>query len=136
MNERQPSERVVDQRIRNRIIEYFELAASFDHQLAYEKNAPIAYVPYEVINQWEDWVPAGPMTAAKDPSVFSAAELQEMQDFQLVWESTAAAFPDDYPPLSDVQALPAWDQLRQQAERALRVFEVRGKLPEDQEDAV
>lgn len=135
MNERQLSERVVDQRIRNRIIEYFELAASYDHQLAYEKSVPIAHVPHEVINQWEDWVPAGPMTAVKDPSVFSAAELQEMQGFQLVWESTAAAVDDNYPPLSEVQALPAWDRLRQQAERALRVFEVRGKLPEDQEAA-
>jgi hypothetical protein len=133
VDESQPSERVVDQRIRNRIIEYFELAASNDDQLAYEKNVPIAHVPYEVINQWEDWVPAGPSKAVNDPSVFSAAELQEMQDFQLVWESTAAAVPDDYPHLSDVQALPAWDQLRQQAKRALRVFEVRGKLPEDRE---
>lgn len=135
MDESQPSERVVDQRIRNRIIEYFELAASYDDQLAYEQNVPIAHVPYEVINQWEDWVPSGPLTAVRDPSVFSASELHEMYDFQRVWESTASALPDDYPPLRDVQALSAWDQLRQQATRALRVFEVRGKLPEDREVA-
>ena len=133
MDESQPSKRVADQRVRNRIIEYFELAASYDAQLAYEKNVPIAHVPYEVINQWEDWAPAGPMKVVNDPGVFSAVELQEMKDFQLVWESTAAAVPDDYPSLSEVQASPSWDHLRQQAKRALRVFEIRGKLPEDRE---
>ena len=133
MDESQPSERVVEQRIRNQIIEYFELAASYDEQLAYEKNVPIAHVPYEVIDQWTDCVPAGTLKAVKDPSVFSTSELHELHDFQLVWASTASAVPDDYPLLRDVQALPAWDRLRQQAERALRVFEVRGKLPEDRE---
>jgi hypothetical protein len=133
VDESQPSKRVVDQRIRNRIIEYFELAASYESQLAYERDVPIAHVPYEVINQWEDWVPPAPMKMVNDLRVFSTAELQAIEDFQPVWEATAAAVPDDYPPLSAVQALPAWDELRRQALIALGVFQVRGKLPEDQE---
>ena len=44
-----------------------------------------------------------------------------------------AAIEDDYPALRDVQALPEWDQLRQEATEALRVFQARGKLPEDRE---
>ena len=55
-----PSPRVVEQRVRNRVIEYLELAASFQEQQEYERNAPIAHIPYEVINQWEDWVHQDP----------------------------------------------------------------------------
>ena len=51
-----PSERLVAQRIRNRIIEYLELAASYAAQEEYQRVAPIN-VPSEVMNQWEDWVP-------------------------------------------------------------------------------
>jgi hypothetical protein len=47
----QPSGRVVEQRVRNRVIEYLELTASFKAQQEYDRNAPIAHLPYEVINQ-------------------------------------------------------------------------------------
>jgi hypothetical protein len=49
-----PGERVAEQRVRNRIIEYLELAASLAAQADYDSAVPIAHVPYEVINQWED----------------------------------------------------------------------------------
>lgn len=49
-----PSRRVIEQRVRNRIIEYVELASSFEAQQEYERDVPIAHIPYEVINQWED----------------------------------------------------------------------------------
>lgn len=129
----QPSRRVVDQRIRNRIIEYLELAASYEAQLAYEKAVPFLHVPYEVINQWDDWVPSPPQEMVNDLSVFSSVELRAIEDFHAVWEAAVAAVGDDYPRLSDVQALPEWYRLREQAEVALRIFERRGKLPEDDE---
>ena len=50
------TELIVIQRIRNRIIEYLELASSFNEQSAYQAAAPHINVPNEVINQWEDWV--------------------------------------------------------------------------------
>jgi hypothetical protein len=105
VDETQPSRRVVDQRIRNRLIEYFELAASYDEQLAYEKAAPIVNVPYEVINQWEDWVREPTHTSVNDPSVFSLSELQAIEEFRPVWEAAADAIGDDYPTVRDVQLL-------------------------------
>lgn len=132
MDESEPSERVVDQRIRNRIIEYLELVASFDDQLAYERKAPIAHVPYELINQWEDWLPRA-FEAGRLPSVFAVAELHELREFQVVWELATSAIPDNYPDLRGVQVLPEWEQLRLQAARALGVFGVRGELSEDRE---
>ena len=53
--EDKPSLRVVEQRVGNRVIEYLELASSFAVQQEYERHVPLAHVPYEVINQWEDW---------------------------------------------------------------------------------
>lgn len=37
-----PSDRVIEQRVRNRLIEYFELASSVAGQQEYERDAPIA----------------------------------------------------------------------------------------------
>jgi hypothetical protein len=128
-----PSRRLVDQRIRNRIIEYFELAESYDAQLAYEKQVPFVYVPFELIEQWRDWVPEAPRSMDGDPGVFSAAELQAIEDFRAVWTAAAAAVGTDYPALRDVQSLPEWNQLRHHAEEASRVFRARGRLPEDRE---
>jgi hypothetical protein len=54
------SDRLFEQRIRNRIIEYLELAASFEAQREYEQGVPIAHIPYEVISQWEDLVQTHP----------------------------------------------------------------------------
>lgn len=61
MEAEQPSDRIVEQRIRNRVIEYFEMVSSFAAQQAYEEmGPPFVNVPYEVINQWEDWIPNDP----------------------------------------------------------------------------
>jgi len=58
---------------------------------------------------------------------------KHLTTFVRVWEAAAIAIGDDVPPLRDVQALPAWTRLRQHADAASRVFERRGKLPEDRE---
>jgi hypothetical protein len=50
------SEQKLDQSTRNRIIEYLELAASAEKQLAYERAVPIAWVPVELIEMWSDQV--------------------------------------------------------------------------------
>ncbi|WP_156739934.1 hypothetical protein [Occultella aeris] len=127
-----PTKRVVKQRIRNRIIEYLELVASFAAQLTYEAVAPIVHVPYEIINQWEDW------TLGSDPwldesQVYTVEEKEALRRFQVVWDRAAEDLADDYPALRQVQAMPVWDELRREAEFALAVFARRGRLPEDQE---
>lgn len=129
-----PSDRVIEQRVRNSLIEYFELASSFGAQQEYERDAPIAYVPYEVIEQWADWVPHLDLYLA-DSGAYSSAETEEIRRFQVVWEATTKAVPDDYPTLAHVQAMPAWEELRQAAESALAVFARRGRLPEDHESS-
>jgi hypothetical protein len=128
-----PSRRVVEQRVRNRVIEYLELAASFEEQREYERNVPIAYVPYEVINQWEDWVYKDPRDDTNVLDVYDKAEVEAMGHFHAVWDDVASAVPNNYPPLSEVQALSEWGQLRDAAASALSVFMRRGEMSEDHE---
>lgn len=127
------SERVVEQRVRNRIIEYLELASSFEAQRRYETDAPIAHVPYEVINQWDDQVWIHPSENPHNFDVYDAAEVEAFCRFQEVLDAVAAAVPDDYPPLRDVLGLPEWTLLCDTARQSLSVLMRRGKFPEDRE---
>lgn len=133
VSESTPSDRLVEQRIRNRIIEYLDLAASYEAQVEYQAAVPFVTVAYEVINQWHDSVPGDPRDVACNVGVFAADEVRAMCDFQAVLDGVADAVPNDYPPLADVQSLPAWGELRRAASTAGEVFAVRGKLSEDQE---
>jgi hypothetical protein len=128
-----PSARVVEQRIRNRVIEYLALASSFDAQLTYEREVPIEHVPYEIINLWEDSFPVDPRRRLDLSEVYTSEEVEALQDYHEVWELAAAALPDTYPSLADVQAMPEWEKLRRAAELARDVFAKRGMLPEDRE---
>ena len=128
-----PSVRLVEQRIRNRVIEYLEVAASFEEQQQYECNVPIAYVPREVINMWGDNFPSGLERDLPRFRVFLAGEVAALRTFEPVWDAANRAMPDGFPTLATVQALPAWAVLRDAALAALAVFEQRGRLPEEEE---
>jgi hypothetical protein len=132
--DREPSRRLVEQRLRNRVIEYFELVGRSESQRDYVASAPaFVNVPYEIINQWEDWVPEDPRRSQALAAVYSPDEVQALRDYHGAWEIAADAIPDDYPSLAAVQALPEWEQLTEAAASAGSVFARRGKLPEDQE---
>jgi hypothetical protein len=129
-----PSPRLVEQRIRNRIIEYFELASSFEAQMEYQSDVSIAWVPDEVIEMWNDLNPVdqsrwrGRLT---DP--YSVAEIDAMLAFHQTWEWVIANTPRQLPPLPALQQTPQWQRLRDAAETALRPFSERGRMPEDRE---
>ncbi|MGQ0844784.1 MAG: hypothetical protein ACT4QF_11675 [Sporichthyaceae bacterium] len=128
-----PSERVVDRRVRNRVIEYLELASSFEGQREYAARAP-SYVdiPNEVVNQWDDWV--RPSDLDGEAAVYTAAEVQTMSSYLEALDRANAAVVDSYPDLAHVQTLPEWQALREAALDALAVFAVRGRLSEDVEE--
>jgi hypothetical protein len=131
--EPEPSARLVAQRVRNRIIEYLELASSFEAQRHYRKRAPIAHVPNEVINQWEDWVPTPPKNAEWDDVVYSADELEAIEAFHSTWDRVATAMPNELRTLEQVQSLAGWTELRDAATAASAVFDRRKRFPEDRE---
>lgn len=73
-----PNGRLVEQRVHNRIIEYLELASSFEAQRQYERNVPIAHVPYEVINQWDDQVWTDPRENPYNLDIYDEAEVEAL----------------------------------------------------------
>lgn len=119
----------VHRRVRNRIIEYLELASSLEDQLEYQRGAPID-VPTEVINQWQDWVCDDPDDHAWSPGVFTLAERQAMREYHRVWNQVCDDTPDPLPPLAELQQTAPWNRLREAAERCLTIFLERGKLSE------
>ena len=127
-----PSPMLVAQRIRNRLIEYFETTASYPMQQAFQLNVPAVHVPTEIINQWEDWVDTQRLDGFIEP-VFSQAEQVALREFHEVWEGAVKDTPTQMPELSDLIGKAPWERLRQAAEKALWVFNTRGKLNEEQD---
>lgn len=128
-----PSTRLVHQRIRNRVIEYLDLASSYADQTEYQRNVPIANVVHEVINQWEDWVYRDPAEIDWAPGVFSEEELLVMTSFHETWE-TVIARTLGVNTLAEAHETVAWADLRAAAAAALVVFERRGQMSEDVEE--
>ena len=67
-----PSERVLLQRVRNQLIDYLEIAASFEAQRDFQFQAPETHVATEVLEQWADWVSPNWQQELKTPT-FSEA---------------------------------------------------------------
>lgn len=134
MNAERPSERVIAQRMRNRMIEALDLAASFDKQLEYEANVPIAHVPSEVICWWEDSF-MGPEYADRyELPVYTPEEVAAMVRFHAVWDRVCEDLPGPLSPLRELFELEPWQRLRDAAAEALAVFMRRGKFSEDVEE--
>lgn len=132
-NRDHPSDRVIAQRIRNRVIECLEVAASFEKQVEYALAVPYVNVPYEVINGYEDWVSADPRTNSDISPVYSSAEADVLGTFHDAWNVAADALSDDFPSVAEAQSMPEWVSLRTAAQAALAVFEQRGRLSEESE---
>src|SRR4029077_8291545 len=124
----QPSETVVLQRIRNRIIEYLEAASV-------PNNWPAAFsTPVELIEQWEDWVqPAWPSHFG--PPVFATEEVEAMRRFYVAWDRAANAVVGADARFEELLPLDEWRDVASAARNALEVFVVRGRFSEDEESA-
>jgi hypothetical protein len=124
-----PSARLVEQRVRNRLIEALELAASFEDQKVMNRTVNAVN---ETINLWEDTDPVRWDWGFSE--VYTHDEAEAARAFHATWESVANRLPDEqFPNLDEVQARAEWHELRAGALSTLRVFAGRGKLPEDRE---
>ena len=126
-----PTSDVVAQRIRNRIIEYLELASSAEDRVDYQANVRSVYVPHEIFNQWEDWVPKHPDTITWDPSIYTHDEVSAIKAFHAAWSASSDALAESQSSIEELQEAPDWTSLRSAASSALQVFKREGKRPED-----
>jgi len=117
------SERLLYQRLRNRVIELLELYGSF-HDIAY-------FGAFETINLVEDCLP---LDYEKVPQVFSQTEQDALREFLELWEVAADATAEDTQDVTWFRNSVEWVQLSRSAERAFRIFSERGRFSEDDED--
>lgn len=122
--------RVLLQRVRNRLIEYLEVAASFEAQLAFQAQSPDLNVPNEIIQQWSDWVSPEWANELIAP-VFSEDELMAICQFQTIWQAIVEDLVQPLPTLQILQHSPLWEKLRYTAQQTLSIFMTRGRLSEE-----
>lgn len=133
----QASRQLVHQRIRNRYIEYFELASSEAELLDYQTKVPVN-VFLELISQWEDWSPRPgetPMRTWFPLTVYSEEEVVEILRFHSVWDAVSRSTLQGIDRVEEYFALPEWQLLKSAAVAALATFSKRGRLSEDEEIA-
>lgn len=115
------SDHMIQQRIRNRMMEYFDFVACPKAQEQFGAGA--------IINYWQDWQTASINESYPDP-IFTEAERQSIREFDIAWYIVADSTPDPMPPPSILNTMPAWVKLISLAKAAVVLFEARGKLPE------
>ena len=117
-------------RIRNRIIEYLELASDFDKQIKYKDEVPIAHVPAELICMWEDSVHKEDAAFYSAP-IFSREEQKAIWAYHEIWAKIADVMNDKLD-ISELQKTKPWNEMRLAAQGALEVFMDRGIMSEDE----
>jgi hypothetical protein len=127
------SQRVVEQRIRNRVMEVLEKASSFREQMLYQQAVQWVHIPYEIVNQWEDWVHVDPRIDPNPLPIYTADEVDALGEFHGSWEAAVEALPADYPTIVQVQQIPEWGAMRDAAIVCLEVFARRGRMSEEEE---
>lgn len=117
-------DQLLHQRIRNRIIETLEW------MIECETN-PLGM--NELVNTWEDWVPA-PIPAGYFPApVFSEQEKVLLMRTSVAMQAFCDATPNGVPNTPETLQLSQWRAVTAAARQALQALMERGRMPEDRE---
>lgn len=131
MNESVP-DIVIAQRIRNNLIQYFELASSEHDLLEYQRNAPIAQVLVELVEQLEDSFVFEHVKDGwyKEPT-YTQEEINAVLNFKEIWKMLID-MPDYVDSIGNFLSSNYWPPFQKEAEKTLKVFMKRGYLSEDE----
>lgn len=120
MAEQRVPHALLQQRIRNRLIDYFEIASSLD--------LIASFGAFEIINMWDDLVVDPEFS---DEPVFSPFERKAIQVIGEILSRCAAETEQDVFCASTLAKSQSWQQLRDAATAALSEFQKRGRFPND-----
>ncbi len=121
----QISKTLLQQRIRNRLIEYFEWASSFE--------TIASFGAFETINSWEDWVHSSELSFFHEP-VFSPDEHDAITAFYKIWDAAAEATKEDVFDQAELRWRDPWVLFVETAAAALETFLQRGRFSEEEEE--
>jgi hypothetical protein len=123
---------VIDQRIRNNLIQYFELASSEHNLLEYQRNVPIAQALVELVEQLED---SFDFEHVKDgwykAPTYTQEEIDAVLNFKEIWEMLIG-MPEYVDSIGNFLSSNYWPPFQKGAERTLKVFMKRGYLSADE----
>jgi hypothetical protein len=111
---------VVEQRIRNRLIDWLEMLVNYDPD-------PPPFDLNEVLNQLKDWHPPG---FAHPASVYTTAEVESLSEVGMRWEVLCSVTPKMIVDESAVLERSEWTELVSASKSALAVLRHRGRLSE------
>jgi IS30 family transposase len=109
-----------ERNVRDRIIEVLELISSPEDQIEYQKKVPHIHIPFEIIEQWYDWVNVENKDYYK-LDVYTSEELEAIWKFDAVWDSTANKM-DDSLTIEELIISEPWKQMIESAKEALQAF--------------
>lgn len=125
---------IVEQRVRNRIMEYWEWVSDTEQALEYHYNVwPRGIsVCTEVFERFADWVETDEdISREKYPHpIYTLQEREALQSYLQVWRQSLKTLPGDVE-MPELIHWPEWTDMNQAAAEALGVFMKRGKLPEE-----
>ena len=123
---------LVYQRLRNQVIDHLELLSSREKQLEYQREVPIAHVSAELFEQWSDILNPKASKEQFPQGLYSAAERSEVHKFNQVFLEVSSTTSSQLPTIAEFVETEEWKKLQKAASKALRVFQVRGFLSEEE----
>jgi hypothetical protein len=128
------SQTVVDQRVRNRIIEYFELVSDKNKLLEYQNNVDFVNVLSELVNQWEDWFSIdGYKNGWYDIPIYTKEERKALLSYHCLWSTVVHEMPNNIQTINHFLCSDWWLKIQKKAKSCLIIFMDRGFLDEDRE---
>jgi len=123
------SGRLLAQRTRNNLMDVLETVAFVDEQRVYQAEVDWINVPRELLAQFDEWFPE----LDEWRQVYTADELQTIEQVLSRRDAVGSALGSSFPDVEAVQLLPEWVAFAEAARKAVAVFQVRGRLPDDHE---
>jgi hypothetical protein len=124
MNAPEPSTQVVEQRVRNRLIEFLEML------VVYETDPP-SFGLNEVLNQWEDWNPRAFSHSRLSAPVYTSLEAEKLSLVAIAWSRFCDVTPNNISHEAEELLKPEWRNLVSAGRAALLELQCRGKLSEE-----
>lgn len=121
MSTTEPPAQVIEQRVRNRLIEWLEML------VAYEADPP----PFDlnaVLNQWEDW---NPRNCTYPAPTYTPCEAEKLSLVAVAWGNFCDATPRRISNERDELLKSEWAKLVSAGQAALLELRSRGRLSEE-----
>ena len=134
MNE-EVSELILNQRIRNRIIEYLSLVSQPSQLREYQENVSVS-VLNEVIQQWQDWVDIDNTSVYEQFTrpPFTSEEQVAILEYNEIWDKVIDNIPMEVNDIYQFIKTDDYKALSETAKSAYQIFSKRGFLDEERED--